>query len=148
MKFGEYLLLSIVVVIIGLILYGIGYSKGFNAALASESEWTTVEMEITAYCPCTKCCGKWGKIPVSKGTRKTASGFTLFKGAKIVAAPPEYAFGTEMIIEGYNDGKIVKVEDRGGAIKGNCLDLYFDDHQTALEWGRKKNYPVKIKISK
>jgi 3D (Asp-Asp-Asp) domain-containing protein len=40
-----------------------------------------------------------------------------------------------MVIEGYNNGKPVKVLDRGGAIKGNKLDAFFHTHQEALEWG-------------
>jgi 3D (Asp-Asp-Asp) domain-containing protein len=30
------------------------------------------------------------------------------------------------------------VEDRGGAIKGKRLDLFFDSHKEALEWGRQQ----------
>ena len=40
-----------------------------------------------------------------------------------------------MLIEGYNASKAVKVYDRGGAIKGNKLDVFFHTHQAALEWG-------------
>ncbi|MHC4720522.1 MAG: 3D domain-containing protein, partial [Planctomycetota bacterium] len=29
----------------------------------------------------------------------------------------------------------VKVLDRGGAIKGNRLDVFFHSHQQALNWG-------------
>jgi len=103
----------------------------------NSTKWETVEMNVSAYCPCEKCCDHWGKIPVSSGKRKTASGHTIKVGDKFVAAPRTYPFGTEMIIEGYAGGKIVKVEDVGGAIKGNKLDLYFDSHQAALDWGRK-----------
>jgi 3D (Asp-Asp-Asp) domain-containing protein len=37
-----------------------------------------------------------------------------------------------MTIPGYGT---VKVEDRGGAIKGDRLDVLFPTHQEALEWG-------------
>jgi 3D (Asp-Asp-Asp) domain-containing protein len=40
-----------------------------------------------------------------------------------------------MIISGYNDGQPVKVLDRGGAIRGDRLDVFFASHQEALEWG-------------
>jgi len=42
---------------------------------------------------------------------------------------------TRIYIPGYGWGR---VEDKGSAIKGqNRLDLYFDSHQEALQWGRK-----------
>jgi 3D (Asp-Asp-Asp) domain-containing protein len=40
-----------------------------------------------------------------------------------------------MVIPGYNDGQPVKVVDRGGAIRGDKLDVFFHSHQVALEWG-------------
>jgi len=107
-------------------------------------EWETVLMNVSAYCSCAKCCERWASIPVSSGKRKTASGHTIHVGDKFVAAPRSYPFGTEMIIEGYAGGKIVKVEDVGGAIKGNKLDLYFDKHQDALNFGRREIY-VKVR---
>jgi 3D (Asp-Asp-Asp) domain-containing protein len=91
--------------------------------------WTEKTMVVTAYCPCDKCCGKYG------WGYTTASGYKIQKGDRFVAAPKAYAFGTVMQIKGYG---IVRVEDRGGAIKGNKLDVYFDTHQEALEWGVKK----------
>ncbi len=36
-------------------------------------------------------------------------------------------------IDGLTGGYIA--EDTGSAIKGNKIDLYFDSHQDALEWG-------------
>ena len=49
-----------------------------------------------------------------------------------------YPFGTRLYIPGYGYGV---VEDRGSAIKGPTrLDLYFDSHQNALKWGRRKVY--------
>jgi len=108
-------------------------------------EWETVAMKVTAYCPCELCCDDWGKILVSSGERKTSSGHTIRKGDKFVAAPRKYPFGTEMIIEGYAGGKIVKVEDVGGAIKGNKLDVYFDNHQDAKNWGVRD---VEVKVRK
>lgn len=93
------------------------------------TQWHTVEMNVSAYCPCKKCCGVY-----SNG--QTANGHWIKKGEKFVAAPKTYSFMTEMKIPGYNGGEIVKVLDRGGAIKGNRLDVYFDTHQEALQFGR------------
>jgi 3D (Asp-Asp-Asp) domain-containing protein len=85
-------------------------------------------MLVTAYCPCEKCCGEY-----SDG--QTASGHDIQPGDAFVAADRKYPFGTEMVIAGYNNNRPVKVLDRGGAIKGNRLDVFFASHQQALEWG-------------
>jgi len=99
----------------------------------------------TGYCPCGKCCGwhrNWLGIPVysaglSKGKRKhvgiTASGSKAQTGT-IAADTRIYPFGTVMYVEGYGYGR---VEDRGGDIKGQHIDLYFPSHRQALQWGRR-----------
>lgn len=96
-----------------------------------------VRMKVTAYCPCSKCCGRY-----ADGI--TASGYKIRKGDKFVAADKRYPFGTQMYVPGYHRIKgypdncypqTMKVLDRGGAIKGNHIDVYFDTHQEALEWG-------------
>ena len=91
-------------------------------------EWLTVQMRVTAYCPCPKCCGSY-----SDGI--TASGHEISQGDRFVAADKIYPFGTEIIIPGYKNGQAVKVLDRGGVIRGNRLDVFFNSHQKALEWG-------------
>lgn len=85
-------------------------------------------MRVTGYCPCPKCCGEY-----SDGI--TANGHKIQPGDTFVAADKRFAFGTEMVIPGYNNGEPVKVLDRGGAIRGNKLDAFFSTHQQALEWG-------------
>lgn len=88
----------------------------------------TRPMEVTAYCGCESCCGNH-----SPGI--TASGYIICQGDKLIAASTAFPFGTEIYIPGY--GRSL-VKDRGGSIKGNRLDVYFDSHQEALEWGRRK----------
>ena len=78
--------------------------------------------KITAYCSCSKCCGK--------STGRTASGTTATAG-RTVAAPANFAFGTKLNIGGH----IYTVEDRGGAIKGNKIYIYVSSHSEALQWG-------------
>ena len=95
-----------------------------------EAPYITKRFRVTAYCPCEKCCGRF-----ADGI--TASGHVIKPGDRFVAASPEYTFGTIMEIPGYNDNQPVKVLDRGGVIKGNKLDVYFDAHQEALKWGVK-----------
>lgn len=91
-------------------------------------QWQTIEMRVTAYCPCEKCCGQY-----ADGI--TANGHKISPMDTFVAADKTYPFGTEMIIEGYGNTKPVKVLDRGGAIRGDKLDVFFHTHQQALEWG-------------
>ena len=108
-------------------------SAGFVAgARWNEAEYRT--MRVTAYCPCEKCCGKY-----ADGI--TASGHVIQAGDRFCAASKDYPFGTMITIPGY--GK-AEVRDRGGAIKENRLDVYFDTHQEALNWGV-KNLTVKVR---
>lgn len=90
--------------------------------------WRTVHMRVTGYCPCQKCCGKY-----SDG--KTASGHKIGQGDTFVAADKGHSFGTKMIVPGYNDCGPVQVLDRGGAIRGNRLDIFFNSHHKARQWG-------------
>ena len=78
--------------------------------------------KITAYCPCSKCCGK------TNG--RTASGTTATAG-RTVAASSKFAFGTKLNIGGH----VYTVEDRGGAINGNKIDIFVNSHAEALQWG-------------
>lgn len=101
-------------------------------------------LEVTAYCPCGICCGWernwWGRPVYNYGPRKgqrkqvglTASG-TRARLGTIAADTRLYPFGTVMYVPGYGYGV---VEDRGGAIRGQKIDLFFRTHQQALEWGR------------
>jgi 3D (Asp-Asp-Asp) domain-containing protein len=85
-------------------------------------------MRVTAYCPCKKCCGAYA-------AGITACGHRIAPGESFVAAPPEVPFGATIRIPGYNNDLPVKVMDRGGAIQDDHLDVFFSDHQTAIEWG-------------
>jgi 3D (Asp-Asp-Asp) domain-containing protein len=98
--------------------------------------WQTIRMRVTAYCWCWRCCGKH-----SDGI--TANGHRIRLRDTFVAADKMHSFGTEMIIPGYNNSQPVKVLDRGGAIRGNQLDVFFNSHQKALEWGV-QYLPVKV----
>lgn len=91
-------------------------------------EWESVKMRVTAYCPCSRCCGRY-----SDGV--TACGHKIRTGDIFVAADKRYPFGTEMLIPGYGNSQRVQVLDRGGVIKGNRLDVFFSTHEEALEWG-------------
>ena len=86
--------------------------------------------KVTAYCSCAKCCGKV--------TGRTASGSHAVAG-KTVAASGQFAFGTKLNI----NGQEYTVEDRGGAIQGNRIDIYMNSHAEAVAWGV-KYLPVQV----
>ncbi|MCI9063115.1 MAG: DUF348 domain-containing protein [Clostridia bacterium] len=97
---------------------------------SKDSDSSVKIYKITAYCSCAKCCGK--------STGRTASGKRATAG-RTVAAPAKFKFGTKLSI----NGKTYVVEDRGGAIKGNRIDIYVGSHSAALRWGV-RYLPVKV----
>lgn len=66
----------------------------------------------------------------------TATGTTVKEGRTIAADWDVLPPGTVVQIEGLEG--TYTVEDRGGGVKGNHIDLYLSDLQHALEWGRQK----------
>lgn len=79
---------------------------------------------VTAYCPCEKCCGAYANGYTATGEKAT-------QGVTIAADPDVLPMGTKIEL----DGHTYTVQDAGGAIAGNRLDLYFDNHEDALRWG-------------
>jgi 3D (Asp-Asp-Asp) domain-containing protein len=136
------------------ILLLIGASGCVSGRLrAPESRGRVSLMEVTGYCNCGKCCSweyAWiglGQPVVSKGPNRgkpkqiglTSSGLEARHGT-IAADTTRLPYGTLIEVPGYGLGR---VEDTGGAIQGNRLDLWFADHAQALQWGRQKKF-VKI----
>jgi len=101
-----------------------------ESSKSNKSSGKTKIYKITAYCSCAKCCGKSNGI--------TACGKKA-KAGRTIAAPRGFTFGTKLSI----NGKTYVVEDRGGAIKGNRIDMYVNSHSEALRWGV-KYLPVKV----
>jgi len=56
-------------------------------------------------------------------------------GGRFVAADRALPFNTLVRVPGYADGEAVPVLDRGGAICGDRLDVFFPSHGEALNWG-------------
>lgn len=97
----------------------------------SSNSGTVKVYKVTAYCPCSKCCGKYASGYTSSGTKATPG--------RTAAASSSLPFGTKLKI----NGKTYVVEDRGGAIKGNRIDIYVGSHAEALAWGV-KYLPVEV----
>lgn len=91
--------------------------------------------KLTAYCSCSLCCGKWAlNRPIDNNGNEIVYGSIgerLKEGYSIAVDPTVIPYRTEVII----NGKVYKAQDCGGAIKGNRIDVYFDDHQAALNYG-------------
>lgn len=81
---------------------------------------------VTAYCACSKCCGKSDGI--------TATGTKAKQGRTIAVDPRKIPYGTRLKIGGHT----YVAEDCGGAIKGNRLDIFFNNHNDALKFGVQK----------
>jgi len=83
-------------------------------------------IEATAYCSCPICCGAF-----SDG--RTASGSWATAGRTLAADTTLFGMGTCLAFEfGHRT-----VEDTGRVILGGIVDIYFDTHQEALEFGRR-----------
>lgn len=85
---------------------------------------------ITAY---TAGVESTGKSPGHPDYGKTASGTKVAEG-RTIAMDKSIPFGTKVKIEGFGD-QIFIVEDRGGAIVGNKIDLYMEHLSDAQNFG-------------
>lgn len=85
----------------------------------------------SAYCSCEKCCGKTSGV--------TSSGSTATNWYTI-AAGKAYPIGTIIYIPELKDkpnGGWFIVQDRGGSITNNKIDIYMGTHTQAIQYGRK-----------
>lgn len=93
------------------------------------------EYRLTAYCGCSKCCGKWGENrPLDESGKPivyTANMSIAKEGVTIAADINILPYGTKVIIDGHE----YIVQDKGGVINGNRIDIYFESHQDALNFG-------------
>ncbi len=82
-------------------------------------------VNASAYTAAADECGKSDGI--------TASGVKV-KEKRTIACPPQFPFGTKLKIDGYGT---YTCEDRGGAIKGNHIDIYMTTKAQAFAFGRR-----------
>lgn len=81
------------------------------------------EFKLTAYCPCTKCSDHWGT--------QTSTGATATQGRTIAVDPNAIPYGTVVVINGHE----YIAEDCGGSVDGKHIDIFFNSHNEALEFG-------------
>ena len=123
--------------------YQDGYNNGKTKAeiitkyVESANEERELELislgifETSAYDACYDCCGK---LPINPNYGKTATGTRATAKRTIAVDPNVIPYGAEVVI----DGQTYIAEDTGGAIKGNKIDIYFNTHTEALQYGRRK----------
>lgn len=88
------------------------------------------EYTLTAYCPCTRCCGKDDGI--------TATGTLAAEGRTIAVDPRVIPYGSRVLLI-FPDGtqREYTAEDCGSGVNGNHIDVFFSDHQAARVFGVK-----------
>ncbi len=105
-----------------------------------ESGWYREEVAmVTAYCPCSKCCGSLSSGITSIGKNAWSPG---------LAADPVYLdYGTRVLVPGYG---LSIVDDTGGAMRRHWrrdgvlhIDVRMTYHYEARQWG--KQY-LRVKI--
>ena len=93
--------------------------------------------KLTAYCGCNKCCDQYANNrPVDENGKEIVYGSigrVLRQGTSIAVDPNVIPYDTKVVIDNHE----YIAHDTGGAIKGNKIDVYFDNHQEALNFGVK-----------
>ena len=101
----------------------VGMCEYADVEIEEPKEINLGKFKLTAYCSCKKCCGKTDGI-TSTGTKAT-------QGRTIAVDPKVIDYGSKVKI----NGKEYIAEDCGGAIKSNHIDVFFNNHQDALDFG-------------
>lgn len=109
--------------------------------------WAPVLAEVTAYCPCVKCCGPLARGVTAGGARTHRTPYNL--AGDIYS----FRFGDEVFIPlGYGaldnvrrDERVFTIDDRGAALNTEArdrglprIDLRVREHWWAKQFGRKR----------
>ena len=90
---------------------------------------------LTAYCGCVECCGEYAyNRPIDESGNVIvigSIGVQLEAGVSIAVDPRVIPYGTRVVINGHT----YIAQDTGGKIKGNRIDIYFESHQEAWDFG-------------
>lgn len=98
------------------------------------------EFSCTAYCSCEKCCGIYASPKYRpNGKVLTASGEYAEPGITVAVDKNIIPLGTTILIDDHE-----YIAQDTGAFTGNIIDIYFDDHDAALQYGR-QSHEVLIK---
>ena len=100
-----------------------------------------VELEDAGVFFCTAYCTEQYQHICGEGRGITASGQPIQAGVTVAADQSIFPYGTVLYIEGIG---IRIVQDKGGAVQGNHLDVAVDTHENALAWSGYGNHRVWI----
>lgn len=103
-----------------------------------EEDWE--EYVLTAYCPDARCTGP--SSPERGGHGLTRSGKRPVSGRTIAVDRRLHKMGDDLDIEGLG---IRRAEDTGSAIKGRRIDVFMDDHDEAVKFGRQVRRVRKVR---
>ncbi len=92
--------------------------------------WKTLRMRVTSYAPDRRCCYPFNGTVTASGKSVTTNG-----GHLVAADTNIVPFNDLITIPGYAGDQPVPVLDRGGAIKGNRLDVLRPTFAAARQWG-------------
>lgn len=164
-RFFKENMVSLIVIVVNILLVIVGFVSGYavghcsNKPSQNEEVIQTAETHlpmivntddnitenytITAYCSCSKCCGSYANNR-KNGIVVGAEGTDLIAGYS--AANNELSFGTVLNVDGYG---VVEIQDRTSnwidkKYNGKIIDIYFDSHEKALEFGKKTDVKVTI----
>lgn len=99
------------------------YFKGNTESGEAISARSLGNFRLTAYCPCYSCSEGWG--------RQTSSGKLAVANHTVAADRRVIPMGSRVMI----NGTIYTVEDVGGGVRGNHIDIYFDSHAECRQFG-------------
>lgn len=111
-------------------LLGAGAS-GQTLNLSGQAGEYIGDFKITAYCSCGICCGQYS--PENGGAGTTASGTIPQAGLTVASDPSVLPLDSYIMFNNH----VYHVEDTGGGVNNNHIDLYMNSHQEALNWGVK-----------
>lgn len=100
------------------LVYQSGATRPSHTGLTSLGIFKT-----TGYCPCVSCSAGWG--------RQTSSGPLATAGHTVAVDTNIIPYGTKLMI----DGVVYTAEDRGGGVRGNHIDIFFNTHGEARQHG-------------
>ena len=120
--------LGVILAVFLLILLGFSW-LGVKDVEASERNMRSLgTFKITWYCPCRKCSGNWAY--------QTSSGARCTEGRTVAADPKVLKAGTRVVINRHE----YVVEDTGGGVKGNHIDIFNESHSTCLDNAHGEKY--------
>ena len=95
------------------------------------------EFAVVAYCSCFECCGPWAlDRPLDENGEEivyTASGARAEAGVTVAVDPDIIPLGSKVYIEELG----WYVAQDTGSFSGKVVDVYFEDHAAACEFGRR-----------